>query len=244
MEYKSISLHVQYGDCGPDGHMRPLSVLRIIQEAGLRHAYDMGMNIDEPHAAGGLLLTTRMHIAFYHPLPRWRESVAIKTWVTEMKRVRAYRAYEMRAGDGRVAARALLDGVLVDAVSHKPVRFEIGNHIPVAGKADTIAPPRKIKPAGDMVFMGERYAEWYQTDLNGHVNNIRHAELALSALPEGYAGRPVRDWTINYLGELIPGQRVRLFSHAEEAGTVLTGGRGEDDGEIFRSRIEIAPIHD
>lgn len=243
MEYKSLSLDVHYGDCGPDGRIRPLSVLRIVQEAGLRHAHEMGITLIAAQAADALLFTTRMHMVFYHPLPRWQESIRIKTWVTEIKRVRAFRSYKMQDGEGRVAARAMLDGVLVDPLTHKPVRFDTGSHIPVLSE-QTISHPEKIPPMEDLTFKGERHAEWYQTDGNGHINNIRHAEFALSALPEAYADRSIRDWTINYLGELCPSQCIRLYYRILDDGSVYTEGLDLTEESVFRSRIQFCPQTD
>ncbi len=243
MEYKSISLNVHYGDCGPDGRIRPLSVLRIVQEAGLRHAHEMGITLVAAQAADALLFTTQMHMVFDHPLPRWQDDIRIKTWVSEMKRVRAYRSYKMQDGEGRVAARAMLDGVLVDPLTHKPVRFDTGSHIPVLDE-ETVSHPEKIPSEEDLTFAGERHAEWYQTDGNGHINNIRHAELALSALPGSYAGRPIRNWTINYLGELSPGQCIRLYSRVLGDGSVYTEGMDLTEESVFRSRIQFCPPND
>lgn len=241
MEIKHLALDVPYFDCGVDGRMRPVAVLRTIQEAGLRHAEDMGLHFTQ--AAGSLLFMTRLHMTFEYPMPLWREPVGIRTWVCKMDRVKAYRAYEMHGADGRVFARGLLDGVLVDAATRKPIRFFLGDHKPIETE-ETIALPEKLEPVEGMENAGERYADWYQTDRNGHVHNVRHAELALSALPEAYFNRPIRDWTINFMQELCPGQRIGLYRHMPEDGMAVTEGRDASDVPVFRSRIQFYPRHD
>jgi medium-chain acyl-[acyl-carrier-protein] hydrolase len=241
MRFKVLSLDVPYFDCGPDGHMRPIAALRTIQEAGLRHAEEMGLSYTRDR--GALLFMTRLHMVFEYPLPLWRESISIRTWVSRVQRVKAFRAYELYDAAGRICARALLDGVLVDASTRRPIRFDMGEHRPVETEA-TISMPEKIEPAEGMEFMGERRAEWYQTDRNGHVHNVRHAELALSALPEAYAERPIADWTINYMEELYPGQLIRLYAHTPEPDTAITEGRDEGGSAIFRSRIRFCAGRD
>ena len=238
MEFKHLTMDVPYFDCDADGRMRPIAVLRTIQEAGLRHAEEMGLHFTRD--AGALLFMTRLHMTFAYPLPRWRETVSIRTWVCKVQRVKAFRAYELCDAEGRVCARGLLDGILVDAGTRRPVRFDMGGHLPVETE-ETISLPERIGSAEDMTPMGERRAEWYQTDRNGHVHNVRHAELALSALPDQYIESPIADWTVNYMEELCPGQRIRLYAHVPEEGTVVTEGRNADGGAIFRSRIHFYP---
>jgi|GEM_PF-6477386 len=233
MEFKNLKLDVPYFDCDADGRMRPIAILRTIQEAGLRHAEEMGLTFTRD--TGSLLFMTRLHMTFDYPMPAWRESVSIRTWVCKVQRVKAFRAYELYDTEGRVCARGLLDGILVDAGSRKPIRFDMGGHQPIETK-ETISLPDKLDPLEDMNAMGERYAEWYQTDRNGHIHNVRHAQLALSALPDQYTARPIEDWTMNYMGELCAGQRVLLYAKGAE-NTVITEGRDEDGGVIFRSRI-------
>ena len=238
MEFKYLNLDVPYFDCDADGRMRPIAILRTIQEAGLRHAEEMGLHFTRD--AGALLFMTRLHMRFDYPLPPWREAVSIKTWVSKVQRVKAFRAYELYDAAGRVCARGVLDGILVDAGTRRPIRFDMGGHLPVETE-ETIALPERIDSVEAMKAMGERCAEWYQTDRNGHVHNVRHAELALSALPDGYAERPIADWTMNYMEELCAGQRIRLYAHVPEDGAVVTEGRNGDGGVIFRSRILFYP---
>lgn len=238
MEFKYLNLDVSYFDCDAKGRMRPIAVLRTIQEAGLRHAEEMGFHFTRE--AGALLFMTRLHMMFAHPLPKWREAVSIRTWVCKVQRVKVFRAYELYDAEGRVCARGLLDGILVDAGTRRPIRFDMGGHLPVETE-ETISLPEKIEPVEDMTATGERCAEWYQIDRNGHIHNVRHAELALSALPDQYAERPIGDWTVNYMEELCAGQRIRLYAHAGEGDPVITEGRNTDGGVIFRSRIHFYP---
>ena len=62
------------------------------------------------------------------------EEIEVRTWLSEIKRVRAHRKYEfIRKSDGKVVVKGETDWVYVDAKTGKPIAIpaEVGKLFPV-----------------------------------------------------------------------------------------------------------------
>ena len=109
---------------------------------------------------------------------RYGDSIQVKTWVADFRRVRSRRMYEMRlAGTGELVARANTDWVYLDTVTGRPATIPpemIAVFIP-EGAAEP-APPRErvpsLLPPPD-AWKTRRRVTWRDIDGAQHVNNCQ-----------------------------------------------------------------------
>jgi acyl-CoA thioesterase FadM len=85
-----------------------------MEEAAFSASAAAGYDLARYEAMGRLWLIRETDIEYLRPL-RYGDSVEIKTWVADFRRVRSRRAYEFRlAGSGERVARASTDWVFVE----------------------------------------------------------------------------------------------------------------------------------
>ncbi len=160
------------------------------------------------------------------PLARGAD-LDVTTWVSDFRRVRSRREYEVRVAPSPVSALAAhTDWVYVDRASGRPRRipdsmmraFVPGGHPPALPRA-----PLALPPASAGVASLTREVATEDVDALGHVNNARYfdyvEEVARSAVAR--ALRPVRH-DLEYLAEARTGDRLICRGWLVESGESAT----------------------
>jgi acyl-CoA thioester hydrolase len=167
---------IRHYECNAHGHVTDVSYLRYMEEAAFGASAAAGYDLARYATMGRLWLIRETDIEYQRPL-RYGDSVEIKTWVADFRRVRSRRAYEFRlAGSGERVACASTDWVFVESATGRPAT--IPPEMIVAffpeGLAET-APPRVRMPAASPpppgVFRQRRRVNWQDIDPANHVNN-------------------------------------------------------------------------
>jgi acyl-CoA thioester hydrolase len=169
------TFRVRHYECDAYGQVKQANYLRYMQEAAFDASAAAGYDTDRYHAIGQSWLIRETDIEYLHPL-RYGDSVAIKTWVADIRRVRSRRAYELRrVGSGEIVARASTDWAYLDTASGRPVAIpaEIKSAFFPGGDEPAFL-PRVRFPAAELpqdAFQQRRRVEWRDLDMVGHVNN-------------------------------------------------------------------------
>jgi acyl-CoA thioester hydrolase len=173
------TFRVRHYECDAYGHVNNANYLRYMQEAALDASAAAGYDLARHAALGTQWLVRYTDIEYFSPL-KYGESVVVRTWVQDIRRVRSQRVYDLtRAGTGERVARAVTDWVYINTATGQPVTVPlelIAAFFPEGAPAP--APPREPPPgpppppAG--VYTMRRPVLWQDLDPVGHVNNARY----------------------------------------------------------------------
>ena len=101
-----------------NGHVNNVAYVQWMQEAAIRH----GESISEYKLAENATWYAREHRIEYFLPAFLGEEIEVRTWLTEIKRVRVHRKYEFtRKADGKVIVRGETDWVHVDSKTGRPL---------------------------------------------------------------------------------------------------------------------------
>lgn len=167
---------VRHDECDAYGHVYNANYLRYMQEAGIRASEDAGYDMAFFAASDRMWLVRRTHITFLRPT-RMGEELEVTTWIRNLGRVRATRAYEVRAGgDGQLVAKADTDWAFLEASTGKPARIpsELArlmapDDVVVKGQAADAFPD--LPPLAEAPFRANRQVAWGDVDPQRHLNN-------------------------------------------------------------------------
>jgi acyl-CoA thioester hydrolase len=170
------AFHIRHYECDMHGFARCASFLNYLQEAAFDASAAAGYDLARYDSMGCHWLVRETDIQYRRSL-RYGESVQVKTWVADFRRVRSRRAYELRLADsGELAAEASTDWVFLDTATGRPVTIPRDMReafFPEGVPSE--APPRRRFPVGSMPSTGafrlERSVAWSDVDRAGHVNN-------------------------------------------------------------------------
>jgi acyl-CoA thioester hydrolase len=170
------TFRVRYYECDAYGHVNQANYLRYMQEAAFDASAAAGYDLTRYEAMGHHWLVRETDIEYLRPL-RYGDSVQVKTWVVDFRRIRSRRAYEFRrAGSDELVAHARTDWVFLDSATWRsaPIPPEMMAAFFPEGLPDP-APPRPRFPSAPPpppgVFRLRRRVEWRDIAPEQHVNN-------------------------------------------------------------------------
>lgn len=170
---------VRHYECDAYGHVNHANYVRYMQEAAFDATAAAGYDLARYQAMERIWLVRHTDITYLRPLT-YGDSVIVKTWVVDFRRVRSRRAYELRlASTGEIVAQAMTDWVFLDHQSARPVSIPadlVQAFMPDGPPAEV--PPREPfpdappPPAG--VFKMRQHIEWRDIDGAQHTNNATY----------------------------------------------------------------------
>ncbi len=172
------TFRVRHHECDAHGHVRPEVYMRYAQEAAFDASAAAGYSMDRYEEIDRLWLARETEIEYLQPL-RYGDSVQVKTWVVDFRRVRSVRAYEFQhAVSGELVARAFTDWVHLELSTGRPAKISEqmrGAFFP-EGPPPHALPRDRFPDLGPPpgAFRQKRRAEWRDVDPAGHVNNTAY----------------------------------------------------------------------
>ncbi len=173
-------------ELGPSSLVGPATFLHYLEEGAWQASVHGGYSYDWYRENNRLWVVRKMTIRYYEPVG-FGEELEINTWISEIRRVQAFREYEMRrVRDEEPIIRARANWVLINSETMQPTRipdaaiqeFEpSGDMQPL----DTAVPdPNRINEP--LIHTEERRVQYYELDSAGHVNNAVYLFWAEQAL--------------------------------------------------------------
>jgi acyl-CoA thioester hydrolase len=212
---------VRHYECDGYEHVSNANYLRYMQEAAFEASAAAGYDLDRYNAMGQHWLIRDTDIAYLAPLT-YGNSVEVKTWVVDFRKVRSRRAYEMRnAATGEMVAKAITDWAFLNAESGRPAAipnamteaFHQGgppSDIPARERFPTPPAP----PPG--VHIIRRRVEWRDIDAMQHVNNANYVNYMDDAAFEisRVGGWPAERMIAEGFAVLVRGHRIEYLQSA------------------------------
>lgn len=173
---------IRYYECDPYGHVNNAHYLRYATEAALGASADAGYDSARYAELGTTWWIREAGIEYLRPA-RYGETLDVKTWVSDFRRVRSRREYEMTImGTDELAARAWTDWIYLDQQTGQPGRIPPGMQLAFFPEGAPSAAPRRTPfpappsaPPG--AFRARRRVRWHQLDMVGHMNNAWYLSL-------------------------------------------------------------------
>jgi len=227
-----MDFHVGAGEAGLGLQCRPSGVLSILQEAATQAAcqfHASGPEMLEKYNA--LWMVTRMWYRLERPL-MWNEQVTVRTWHRGAKGAAMYRDFDLLV-NGRPVGEAVSTWVLVDDGSRRLLRPSAVKELELTDGGE-LCKDKKLTglrlPEG-MELVEERRFHYSDIDCNGHVNNVRYADVAADAarLERRLDRQFVSSLQIGYIRECMAGERIRVLTAETEEGLFVLGAGQEGD---------------
>ncbi len=168
---------VQLYDVNAFGELHPVGLLRFMQQTASDASAAAGFDVEWYDRQGTIWLIRRTVAESLLPAV-YRDEIAVRTWVSDMRRVRSQRDYELwRVRDEALLARGWSDWVYVDVARGKPVRApdEMQRGLMPDGVVTQQRPPRRLGEPPPHAFRSERRVEFAAIDSVVHVNNALYA---------------------------------------------------------------------
>lgn len=221
---------------------RPSALLGFLQSAATAHSVELHYSreelVERHHA---IWMLVRMKYTLRRPL-RGMEELTIRTWHRQVKGPTMYRDFDILVGD-ELVGEAVSAWVVADVESHALLRLtsvlpDTDRTAEADCKSETLG---KIRiPRDGFQWSEERRMQYSDTDINGHVNNVRYADFFCDAIHlENRRGKYPRSIQINYSAECLPGETITLSAAREDERWLVLGADGQGKAR-FEAMAELA----
>ena len=191
------------------GELRTAVLLRFLWQTASDASTAVGYDLEWYERTGTLWIIRRTRLDWLAPV-RYRDELTIRTWVSDIRRVRSQREYVVeRAADGATVVRAATDWVYVDlargALVQPPAALQ--QALMPDGVTSQKRPPSPAAPPPDGAVRLVRRVELADLDTVAHVNNSQYSVFVEQMVWDALAAR---GWALDVRAGT---PRPRLVAH-------------------------------
>ncbi len=191
------------------GDLSSTALLRFLQQTASDASAAAGYDVEWYARQGTLWVIRRTVVQVLRPA-RYRDRLAIDTWVSDIRRVRSQRDYEVRQSDeDGLVARGWTDWVYIDVARGRPIQAPVEMCHALMPEGVVVQPraPRRIGAPPTTAFRTDRRVEFAELDSVAHVNNANYARYIEQDLWDALSAS---GWSIDPTAN---GERLRLLRH-------------------------------
>ena len=242
--YFEGSYPIDSRDVDPWNHCKPSGLMGILQEAAVAAACELHASRPEMMEKYNLFwMLARMWYRLDRPL-KWNETLSIRTWHLGGSGASSYRDFDLFV-DGKPVGEAVSVWVLADADTHRLARMsKIAEFQGTDGgelcKDKSLS---RFKLPQEMAAADHRAMHYSDTDINGHVNNVRYADFICDAIRMDQLGQDfyVSALQVDYLAECMAGETITLFT-GEQDGLRYVRGADAAGKSRFEGAVTLTPL--
>lgn len=231
-------------DVDPWNHCKPSGLMGILQEAAVAAACELHASRPEMMEKYNLFwMLARMWYRLDQPLG-WNETLTVRTWHRGGSGASSYRDFDLFV-DGKPVGEAVSVWVLADADTHRLARMSKieefqGTDGGALCKDKTLS---RFKLPQEMAAADHRAMHYSDTDINGHVNNVRYADFICDAIRMDQLGQDfyVSALQVDYLAECMAGETITLFT-GEQDGLRYVRGADAAGKSRFEGAVTLTPL--
>ena len=226
----------------PDGVVSIATICNYLQDIASRHADDLGFGLHDLRQSGHFWVLARLHVMMDR-LPGFGEQAFIQSWPSSNERLVAMRDFLIHDAKGLIG-RATSSWATVNVETHRPDPPDTvldKRHIPNQERS-ILFPSKAITRLKQGKHASPITARQADTDVNGHVNNVKYVEYCMESVPQTVQeGHRCMGLDIQFRTESFPGDQFEsTCTHnvqGHETDTVLHSlTRTSDNREIVRMK--------
>ena len=214
----------------------------FMQETAWHHADHLRLGYSDLGEHQYFWVLSRLSIQM-EEYPQWGDRIKIKTWLTGIGRLFAFRHFSITNSKGNLLGAAKSAWLVLDLKSRKPQRIEpVFKHIlHMFDDLPSTDEPEKLPHPAQSKIEKSYTVRYSDIDMHHHVNNIKYIEWILDSYPfEMHRRYHLHTFEINFLAESSHGDEISI--HTEPFGDsppafLHSVFRKNDGRDLCRARV-------
>lgn len=212
--FKSIhekEWEINFSQCAPNGALNYTDLCNLLQLTAAEHADLGGISFADMQAFNQAWVLSRMRIEIAS-LPKWRDTITIKTWIVSLENSRSIRVMEVLNNNERIISCETFWAVLNTKIRRPETLGLPHEHFEkFADNFTTQKRVKKITIPADAEFAGLHKVVFSDLDLVNHVNNVKYLEWCLDLIhPKTLLTQTLKSLDMNFLNELLIDDEVQI----------------------------------
>jgi len=203
--------------------LRYTELCNLLQLTAATHSESGGFSFVDMQQFDQAWVLSRMRLEITK-LPKWKDTITIKTWINSLENSRSVRAIEVAVNDEKCVGAETFWAVF-NTKSRRPEGMALPHdHCEkYPNERATLLPFSKIDIADEKALVFERKVVLSDLDIVNHVNNVKYLEWCLDLLDEtSLLEQKISALEMNFLKELSLKDQVAIHELQQEDKTTFS----------------------
>lgn len=207
---------INFLQCYPNGYLKYTDLCNILQLTAGLHAELGSISFSDMQAHHQAWVLSRMRVEI-HRLPKWKETVTVKTWINSLENSRSIRCLEMYLGDEKIIGCETFWAVF-NTQTRRPENLALPHeHFEKYPERATLHPFSKIDFQHEMQTVGSHKVKLSDLDIVNHANSVKYLEWCLDSVDfTVIQQQKIASFEMNYLKEVSIQDTVEIKQKAIE----------------------------
>lgn len=199
----SKEFDINFIQCTPNGFLKYTELCNLMQIAAALHSELGGISFSDMQVFDQAWVLSRMHVEI-SKLPRWKDTITLKTWIMSLENSRSVRAMEVYLNNEKICSSETFWAVM-NTKTRRPEALSIAHeHFEkYLVKFATQERVSKIDFNENATFLTSKKVVFSDLDIVNHVNSMKYLEWCLDCLENKIIlNQKIISFDLNFLKEL------------------------------------------
>lgn len=214
---------INFLQCTPNGLLKHTELCNLLQLTAGTHAEIGGISYMDMQTKDQAWVLSRMRVEI-DSLPKWGDTVTIKTWIVDLQGSRSVRALELYLGQKKLASALTYWAVLNTKLrKSEPLALAHEHFEKYPEMVPTSESFKKVELSRPSEEVNTRKVVLSDLDIVFHANNVKYLEWCLDTIDyKPLLKQQLKSFDMNYLRELMAGDEVKIHKGTEDNQTYFT----------------------
>ena len=219
---------INFTQCTPNGFLKYTDLCNLLQLTAAAHSELGGISFSDMQEFNQAWVLSRMRVEITE-LPKWKDTVTIKTWINTLENSRSVRALEVYVNGIKIVGSETFWAVFntekrrPEALALPYGHFELFPENKATEKGFS-----KIQLNEDKIEVIDKVVVLSDLDIVNHVNNVKYLEWCLDFVPtELILNQKIDSFEMNFLKELSLNDAVTIQEYTIENKTTFSINKAE-----------------
>jgi medium-chain acyl-[acyl-carrier-protein] hydrolase len=207
---------INFLQCYPNGYLKYTDLCNILQLTAGLHAELGGISFTDMQVHHQAWVLSRMRVEIKR-LPKWKDTITIKTWINSLENSRSIRCLEIYIGEEKIIGCETFWAVFNTKTRRPESLALLHEHFEKYPARATVLPFGKIDISQDMQQNGIHTIKLSDLDIVNHANSVKYLEWCLDSMNlDIIQNQKIDSFEMNYLKEVSLDDVVSIHSLASE----------------------------
>jgi medium-chain acyl-[acyl-carrier-protein] hydrolase len=234
----SKDFEINFIQCAPNGFLKYTELCNLMQVTAATHSELGGISFSDMQAFDQAWVLSRMRIEI-SKLPKWKDTITIKTWIVSLENSRSIRAMEVFLNDEKICASETFWAVM-NTKTRRPEALSIAHEHFEKYPEEFATQIRvsKIDFNENATILTTKKVVFSDLDIVNHVNSMKYLEWCLDCLDyESIKNKKIINIDLNYLKELSINDSVDIRN--QFSGNEVIFSVSKNDNVCFGLKLEL-----
>lgn len=205
---------INFTQCTPNGYLKYTDLCNLLQLTAAVHSEVGGISFTDMQEFNQAWVLSRMRVEIIE-LPKWRDTVTVKTWINSLENSRSVRALEMYVNGKKIVGCETFWAVFNTKIRRPEALALPYEHFELFSEQKATQETfSKINFNNETEMVFEKVVALSDLDIVNHVNNVKYLEWCIDFVDSDLIlKQKIKSFEMNFLKELSLKDKVVIHEN-------------------------------